>query len=70
MDSYKVVCINVDDPKPCYSLTLDKVYDATKFGDNWITILEDDLGLTETYVSSRFIRLDDMRDEKLKDIGI
>ena len=64
----KVICIHTGRVP---SLTLHKIYDGFIYEPPATTIqVVDDSGYVKTYKGERFMRLDEFRNDKLKQLGI
>ena len=66
----KVICIDNKTSEPMYHkiylyLTIGKTYEAIEDGDYYKIIDSDDGHITRTYYKSRFITLNEYRDQKL-----
>jgi hypothetical protein len=80
--NFTVVCINIsklegDGKTPTnlknVNLTIGKHYiviDSMDYESYYLYLIKDDLGLSLRYRSDQFMRLEEMRDKKLKELGI
>ena len=64
--STKVICVHTGRVPV---LTLHKIYDGVIYDNGYVQIT-DDSGESKLYKGERFMRLDEFRENKLKELGI